>query len=113
MANGYKKMMEKTGRCEERDMNRTNWYDAYKKLDLCGGQIAFLLEDDEDMMEIRSRDGMLIDIGKPTASNRYYVTVVSSDDEAGWQKPLAEIAVADKRDLLQKIQETILTYRTR
>ena len=93
-------------------MKRMNWYDTYSTLKLCGGNIEFILEDDEDMIEIRYKDGMLIDIGKPTLSKGYFITVVAADDGEGWTNPLAEIAVADKADLFQIIQETIFNYRT-
>ena len=34
----------------------TSWHDDYKKLDLLNGKISFILEDDEDMIEIHYRD---------------------------------------------------------
>ena len=36
------------------------WYDEYQSLNLCNGRIEFILEDDEDMIEIAYDDGMLI-----------------------------------------------------
>ena len=92
-------------------MARVYWYDEYKLLNLYGGNIEFILEDDEDMIEIRYSDGMLIDVGKPTVSNTYYITVVSSDDATGWNKPLAEVPVVNKAHLFDKIQETIKKFR--
>ena len=87
------------------------WYDKYRDLNLCNGRIRFILEDDEDMIEILYDDGMLIDIGKPSSTNSYCITVVSSDDEVGWENPVEEIKVNSKQYLVQKIQETILKYR--
>lgn len=89
------------------------WYDEYQSLNLCNGRIEFILEDDEDMIEIAYDDGMLIDVGKPTSANYYCITVVSTNDADGWNNPVSEIIVTDKQDLVQKIQETILTYRVR
>ena len=92
-------------------MVKAYWYDEYKSLDLYGGDIEFILEDNEDMIEIRYSDGMLIDIGKPRVSNVYYITVVSSDDAIGWNKPLAEFQVTNKANLFDNIQETIKKFR--
>lgn len=39
------------------------WYEDYKKLNVLNGEIKFQLQDDEDMIEIRYKDGMLIDVG--------------------------------------------------
>ena len=105
-------MIKETYDQEDENMKRKNWYDTYRTLKLCGGNIAFVLEDDEDMIEIRYEDGMLIDIGKPSVSKDYFITVVAADDSDGWTNPLAEIAVADKADLFRVIQETIIQYRT-
>lgn len=88
-----------------------DWREEYDGLNLCDGKIEFILDDDEDMIEITYEDGMLIDIGRASSNHCYYITVVSSNDKCGWSKPLAEIAVHGKRDLLEKIQETILKFR--
>ena len=87
------------------------WYDDYKKLDLLGGKISFILEDDEDMIEIHYKDGMLIDVGYIERMHSYFITVVSSDTVEEWKSPLEEIKVEDKTVLVDKIQETIYKYR--
>ena len=87
------------------------WYDVYKNLDLLSGNIEFILEDDQDMIEIHYNDGMLIDVGYIEDLQSYYITVVSSDDEKGWEKPLEQIEVRNKDVLYEKIQETIYKYR--
>ena len=87
------------------------WWDDYQNLNLCDGRIEFIVEDDEDMIEIAYDDGMLIDVGKPISTNYYCITVVSSNDANGWENPISEIVVTDKQDLVQKIQETIWKYR--
>lgn len=92
-------------------MGKRRWWDDYQNLNVCNGEISFILEDDEDMIEINYADGMLIDVGKPMSTNQYCITVVSSDDEAGWKNPLLEITVANKEDLVQKIQEIIFRFR--
>ena len=89
----------------------SEWWKTYDKLDLQGGKITFICDDDEDMIEIIYPDELFIDVGKPTFGDGYIITVVVSNDEAGWQKPLAEINVLDKKDLASKIQETIVQFR--
>ena len=87
------------------------WYDDYDKLDLSGGKISFVSEDDEDMIEIHYKDGMIIDIGYIERMRSYFITVVSSDTAEGWKKPMEEIKVEDKTALVDKIQDTIYKYR--
>ena len=87
------------------------WYDDYKKLDLSGGKILFISEDDEDMIEIHYKDGMLIDVGYIERMRSYFITVVSSDTADGWKQPVEEVKVEDKTVLADKIQETIYKYR--
>ena len=91
----------------------TSWHDDYKKLDLLNGKISFILEDDEDMIEIHYRDGMLIDVGYIELLNAYFITVVTDDTAQGWKNPLEEIKVVDKTALVDKIQETIYKYRVK
>ena len=92
-------------------IRHTDWSDDYKNLDLKGGQINFIIEDDEDMIEIFYDDGMLIDIGKPTVCDYYCIIVVSSNDAKGWNNPIAQIDVQHKKDLVSKIQDTIDKFR--
>lgn len=87
------------------------WYDRYQKLDLQNGKIEFILEDDQDMIEIRYSDGMLIDVGYIEDVSKYYIAVVLSDDERGWESPIDVVEVIAKDDLLKKLQETIFQYR--
>lgn len=95
----------------EKKMNTHAWWDDYKGLDLCDGKIIFIIEDDEDMIEITYDDGMLIDVGKPATADYYCITVVVSNNEIGWRNPIAEITVSNKQDLIYKIQETIIRFR--
>ena len=87
------------------------WSDDYKKLNLSGGKISFILEDDEDMIEIHYKDGMLIDVGYIERMHSYLITVVSNDTDECWKNPLEEIKVESKTELFDKIQETICNYR--
>lgn len=87
------------------------WYDDYKKLNLSGGNISFVSDNDEDMIEIRYKDGMMIDVGYIERKHAYFITVVLSDTAEGWKNPLEEMKVEDKTVLVEKIQETIYKYR--
>ena len=87
------------------------WFDDYNKLDLLNGKIRFLSENEEDMIEILYKDGLLIDVGYIKGLTSYFITVVSSDTEEGWKNPLEEIKVENKAELFDKIQETICKYR--
>ena len=88
-----------------------SWQDDYKNLNLMSGKIRFISEDDEDMIEIHYKDGMLIDVGYIDRLNSYFITVVLGDE--GWTNPLEEIKVEDKTLLAEKIQETINKYRSK
>ena len=88
-----------------------SWFGDYKNLDLLNGKILFISEDDEDMIEIHYKDGMLIDVGYINHLNSYFITVVSSNTEEGWKNPLEEIKIENKAELFDKIQETICKYR--
>ena len=88
-----------------------NWQDDYKRLNLMSGKISFILEDDQDMIEIHYNDGMLIDIGYIKRLNSYFITVVSSDTTEGWNNPLDKIKVENKAELFEKIQEAIFNHR--
>ena len=88
-----------------------SWQDDYKNLNLMSGKILFILEDDEDMIEIYYEDGMLIDVGYIERMHSYLITVVSNDTDEGWENPLEEINIENKAELFDKIQETICNYR--
>ena len=40
------------------------WWKKYESLELSGGNISYICDDLEDMIEISYPDGMFIDIGK-------------------------------------------------
>ena len=85
--------------------------DYCKKLNLMKGKIWFISDDDEDMIKIHYKDGMVIDVGYLESMHSYFITVVSSDTIDGWKNPLDEISVVEKSLLVDKIQETIYKYR--
>lgn len=85
------------------------WWKKYESLDLLDGNIFFIGDDLEDMIEISYPDGMFIDIGK--IGNSYCITVLPSNDVNGWNSPLAEITVLRKNELFDNIQKIITYYR--
>lgn len=87
------------------------WWEDYLCLDLRNGKFESIEDDGEDMIEITYDDGMLIAVGKYESINNYCITVVSSDDEIGWNNPISEIVVSDKKDVVRKLQEIIWKYR--
>ena len=87
-----------------------NWFEAYQNLDLLNGKIRFILEDDEDMIEILYKDGLLIDVGYIAKLSSYFITVVLNDD---WTKPIEEIGAKNKAILFDEIQKTIYKYRSK
>ncbi len=87
------------------------WYEEYQNLDLRNGKIEFICEDDQDMIEIRYKDGMLIDVGYIEEDKKYYITVVASDDIKGWEKPMAQVEISSKEGLFNEIQEVVLEFR--
>lgn len=92
------------------------WWSVYETLDLRGGKAEYLVDECEDMIEIHYEDGMCIDIGKYAADSPadsvYCITVVPSDDINGWQNIIETVEVNHKKDLYDKIQETIYKYQT-
>ena len=87
-----------------------SWQDDYKNLNLMSGKISFISENDEDMIEILYKDGLLIDVGYIAKLSSYFITVVLNDD---WTKPIEEIGVKNKAILFDEIQKTIYKYRSK
>lgn len=87
------------------------WWEEYAALDLCGGELTSIVEDGEDMLEIRYPDGGLIDVGLLSANNMYCITAVSSDDEAGWATPLLSIEIGAREQLAAALQAAIYKFR--
>lgn len=89
----------------------SKWWEEYAALDLCGGELIDILEDDEDMLEIRYPDGGVIDVGFLSAINMYCITAVASDDEAGWADPVFEVEVEKRDQLSAALQAAIKKFR--
>lgn len=89
----------------------TNWQDAYRGLDVRGGRLLFLLDDHEDMIEIRYPDGMVIDVGYIEHWRSYCITVLAGDTKEDWQNPIEELLVDSKDELAAHIRAMIDKHR--
>ena len=87
------------------------WWEEYTALDLCGGELTPIVEDDEDMLEIRYPDGGMIDVGLLSVNNMYCITAVVSDDETGWAAPLFSIEIDTREQLAATLQAAIYKFR--
>ena len=87
------------------------WWAEYAALDLCGGELTPIVEDDEDMLEIRYPDGGMIDVGLLSVNNMYCITAVTSDDEAGWARPLFSEEIEEREQLSAALQAAIYRFR--
>ena len=88
-----------------------NWWERYGTLNLYGGKLLVLMEDDQDMVEIHYTDGMMIDVGYIEETQLYYITVVASNDMIGWKEPLLVVEVAEKENLTKEMQKVIDQFR--
>lgn len=59
----------------------------YNDIDFKGGEVTYIEPLGEDMLEVRYKDGYMIDVGYIERKKTYHVTVVKDDD---WTNPLKE-----------------------
>ncbi len=92
-------------------MHHRDWLIPFSAIDLCGGTLIPIVNNDEDMLEIRWTDGMWIDIGFIKDEGTYYITTVADDTLESWNNPLSVIAITIREELLSALQKEI--YRCR
>lgn len=92
-------------------MQHENWERPFLSLDLCGGTLISILNDDEDMLEIRWSDGMWIDVGYIENESTYYITTVSDDTLESWNDPLSVLKATNRKDLINILQQEIFRCR--
>lgn len=56
-----------------------DWFAPFLAMNLCGEALVPIVNDDEDMLEVRWDDGMWIDIGFIRDEETYYITTVADD----------------------------------
>ncbi len=87
------------------------WITPFLSLELLGGTLIPLVNDDEDMLEIRWTDGMWIDVGFLEKDGAYYITTVAQDTPESWDAPLSVITVKDRGELPAVLQREIIRCR--
>lgn len=92
-------------------MQNDGWVKPFLTLDLCGGTLVSILNDDEDMLEIRWSDGMWIDVGFIEEEKTYYITTVANDTLESWNNPLSVLKTSNRMDLVNMIQQEIFRCR--
>ena len=86
------------------------WWNEYDDIDFMGGDASFIMNDEEDMIEILYHDGMLIDVGLDK-DNIYNITVLGSNDKKGLDDPLCVVSFSERDMLHDKLQEIIQRFR--
>ncbi len=90
-------------------MEYREWWREFDDIDWRGGEPNFILNDDQDMIDVEYADGMLIDVGRD--SNNIYQIIVEDSEKKG--EPLCTLSFADRDKLHDKLQETIERFRER
>lgn len=88
------------------------WTKPFGELDLRGGEMVFIEDNLEDMMEIRWPDGMIMDVGYIEESKTYEIVTVMNDTKEAWAAPLSEITVKDRNELISVLQKEIWRVRS-
>ena len=92
-------------------MQNDGWVKPFLTLDLCGGSLVSILNNDEDMLEIRWSDGMWIDVGFIEEEKTYYITTVANDTLESWNNPMSVLKTSNRMDLVNMIQQEIFRCR--
>lgn len=92
-------------------MQHEDWVIPFLSLDLCGGTLVPILNDDEDMLEIRWSDDMWLDVGYMENESTYYITTVFDDTLESWNNPLSVLKTTNREDLANILQQEIFRCR--
>ena len=92
-------------------MHHHDWLIPFLALDLCGGTLVPIVNDDEDMLEIRWTNGMWIDVGFIKDEETYYITTVADDTLESWNNPLSVLKTQHRTELIEIIQHEIFRCR--
>lgn len=87
-------------------------WEVYSKLDLYGGKLKTIIDDDEDMLTVTYKNGVKIDVGYIKALNAYFITVVKDDSLEGWNSPISVVEVRDKAALAGALQDIIIKIQS-
>ena len=92
-------------------MHHDDWIAPFLAMDLCDGALVPIVNDDEDMLEIRWDDGMWIDVGFIRDEETYYITTVADDTLESWNNPLSVLKTQNRTELIEIIQHEIFRCR--
>lgn len=87
------------------------WWKVYESLDLCGGELQTISDDDEDMITITYLNGIIIDVGYISNDKKYYITVVKDDSIESWNSPIMIIEELNKTSLPTVLQNIIFEVK--
>lgn len=93
------------------NMHHDDWLIPFLAMDLCGGTLVPIVNDDEDMLEVRWADGMWIDVGFIRDEETYYITTVADDTLEGWNNPLSVLKIQNRTELIEILQHEIFRCR--
>ena len=93
------------------NMHHDDWIAPFLAMDLCDGALVPIVNDDEDMLEIRWDDGMWIDVGFIRDEETYYITTVADDTLESWNNPLSVLKTQNRTELIEIIQHEIFRCR--
>ena len=62
-------------------MEYREWWREFDDIDWRGGEPNFILNDDQDMIDVKYADGMLIDVGRDL--NNIYQIIVEDSEKKG------------------------------
>lgn len=81
----------------------------YSDLNLYGGKLEYISDDDQDMLTITYKNGILIDVGYIEELRTYFITAVKDNN---WISPIAEAEVHDKHLLADSLQDMIIKIQS-
>ena len=92
-------------------MQHEDWVTPFLSLDMYGGTLVPISNNDEDMLEIRWSDGMWIDVGYVKNEGAYYITTVSDSTVESWNNPLSVLKATNREDLVNALQQEIFRWK--
>ncbi len=59
------------------------WWSIYANLDLCGGELITIIDDDQDMLEVKYPNGAMIDVGYVESEDKSegYIYVITAVED--------------------------------
>ena len=95
---------------KEGGQDMAQWDKEFDDIDFYGGEAFFIMDDSQNMIEIRYHGGMFIDVGLDS-DNIYNITVLGSNDSEGLNSPLCVVKISEREKLHDKLQEIIWRFR--